>query len=153
MVRLALVYAMCLIALVFVVDTGWLPAVSLWIHEVPMLDKVIHFSLYGTLALVVNLALASRDRRSLVRAVVLGSLFAIIVSTTDEFSNRFIAVRDWSLGDLAANYLGVLCVGILPIWQRSMKSQPTVPELVVAAPPVGGGVTADDQRPQSAANR
>jgi hypothetical protein len=62
---------MCLIALVFVVDTGWLPAVSLWIHEVPMLDKVIHFSLYGTLALVVNLALASRDRRSLVRAVVL----------------------------------------------------------------------------------
>ena len=69
--------------------------------------------LFGLLALVINLALVGRST-SLRRTIVTGSAIALIVATVEEYSNRFIAVRDWSLGDLAANYLGVLCLGVLP---------------------------------------
>lgn len=67
MVRLALIYAGCLFASVIAVDSGSLPSVGVWIHEVPLLDKAIHFVLYGTLALLANLAIAGKDCRSLRR--------------------------------------------------------------------------------------
>ena len=70
--------------------------------------------------------LASYGKRPLVRAIVLGSIFALTVSTVDEYSNRYLPLRDWSLGDLAANYLGVLCLGVLPLWKwQSETSLPS----------------------------
>ena len=75
------------------------------------------------LALVANLSLASRRKRSLARAIVIGSIFVLIVATAEEYSNRFFLRRDWSLGDLTANYLGVACLGLLPAWHRQLFSR------------------------------
>jgi hypothetical protein len=120
MIRIALAYAALFVVMVVAADAGWLPRFAEWLHDLPYCDKAVHFVMFGTLALVANLALASRGNRSLGRAIVIGSIFAMIVATAEEYSNRYFMMRDWSLGDLAANYLGVACLGMLPLWQRQI---------------------------------
>lgn len=118
MIRLALAYAAVFAAMVFAADADRLPRFAQYLHDLPYGDKVIHFTLFGLLALVANLALASHGRRSLARAASLGSILVLAIATAEEYSNVFLPSRDWSLGDLTANYLGVACIGLLPIWGR-----------------------------------
>jgi VanZ family protein len=122
MIRIAILYAAALAAIVVAADADWLPHFAQHLHHLPYLDKVGHFTLYGLLALFANLALASSGRWTAVRAIVIGTTVVLAVATLEEYSNRFVAVRDWSLGDLAANYLGILCLGVLPLVLRRMAS-------------------------------
>ncbi len=124
MIRIALAYVAALVAIIFAADAGWLPRFVARFHDLPYGDKALHFLLFGGLALVANLALASRGRRSLARAIVIGSILVLIVATAEEYSNKFVPRRDWSLGDLTANYLGVVCLGMLPLWPRQLSSRP-----------------------------
>ncbi len=123
MIRIALVYVALFAAIVVAADAGWLPRFAEQLHDLPYSDKVLHFTMFGLLALVANLALASCGKRSLARAIVLGSLFVLIVATAEEYSNRYLLRRDWSLGDLTANYLGVVCLGLLPLWRPQLFSR------------------------------
>src|SRR5262245_59851709 len=123
MVRIALVYAAAFAALIAVADAGWLPHALDRIHHLAFVDKIVHFTLYGLLALVANLALISTGRLPPLRAIVLGSIVVLIVATAEEYSNRFVAARDYSLGDLAANYLGVLMIGVLPLVSRFVANR------------------------------
>src|SRR5262245_1689303 len=100
MVRLALAYAAIFAAIVFVADADWLPRFAQDLHDLPYGDKVIHFTLFGLLALAANLALASQKPRSLARAVTLGTILVLAIATAEECSNVFVPCRDWSLGDL-----------------------------------------------------
>jgi len=123
MIRIALAYAALLAAIVVAADAGWLPRFAERLHDLPFGDKVLHFTMFGLLALAANLALASRGRRSLARAIVIGSIFVLIVATAEEYSNRYLLRRDWSLGDLTANYAGVACFGLLPLWRPRFFSR------------------------------
>jgi polysaccharide biosynthesis protein VpsQ len=120
MTRIAVCYGLVFAGLLLLADVGLLDSVAAYIHEFPALDKVIHFVMYGVLALLVNAALASHSGWSLFRAVATGSLVLLIGSTLEEWSNILTMSRSWSLGDLAANYLGIICVGVLPpvLWQQ-----------------------------------
>jgi VanZ family protein len=118
MIRIAILYAVALVALIAVADAGWLPHVAERIHDLPHCDKVLHFAMYGLLALVTNLALLSGTRWPTLRTIVLGTTAVLIVATVEEYSNQFVAVRDYSLGDLAANYLGIFVIGVLPLIPR-----------------------------------
>jgi VanZ family protein len=122
MIRIALAYVVLFAAIVVAADAGWLPRFAERLHDLPFGDKVLHFTLFGLLALVANLALASRDKRSLARAFVIGSIFVLFVATAEEYSNLYLFRRDWSLGDLTANYLGVACLGLLPLWRPQLFS-------------------------------
>ena len=124
MTRLALAYAALLAATVVAANSGHLPSFAQYVHDLPGGDKVLHFLMFGTLALVANLALAASGKRRLARAIVTGCLIAAIVATVEEFTNQFVPSRDWSLGDLTANYLGILCLGVIPFWQRSGHLSP-----------------------------
>jgi polysaccharide biosynthesis protein VpsQ len=115
MIRIALLYGFAMAALIGAADAGWLIRLSDYVQEWPHLDKVLHFTLYGVLALLANLAVLSPGRWSTLRSIVTGSAFVLIVATAEEYSNQFVAVRDYSLGDLVANYLGVMVVGVLPL--------------------------------------
>jgi len=128
MIRIALAYVVLLAAIIFAADAGWLPPFVEQLHDLPFGDKVFHFLMFGGLALMANLALASRGRRSLARAIVMGSILVLIVATAEEYSNNFVPRRDWSLGDLTANYLGVVCLGVLPLWPWQLASRPLATE-------------------------
>lgn len=117
MVRIALGYVVVFAVIVMAADANWLPRFAQDLHDLPYGDKVIHFTLFGLLALAANLALASHRPRSLARAVALGTILVLAIATAEEYSNVVVPCRDWSLGDLTANYLGVACIGLLPLWR------------------------------------
>jgi polysaccharide biosynthesis protein VpsQ len=113
--RLALIYASFIFGVVLLADSGHLPRSIQVVHDLPHVDKLIHFSIFGSLALCVNLALASNRRWSVTRAVVTGSILVLLLCTLEEGTNYWVPYRDLSLGDLTANYLGVLCLGVVPM--------------------------------------
>jgi len=137
MLRVAILYVGLFISVLAVADAHGLPQLADRIHEVPLLDKVLHFLLFGLLALVTNLALVCRSTK-LRRTIVIGGAIALIVATVEEYSNRFIAVRDWSLGDLAAYYLGVLCLGVLPFLPRALARREAMDDAETTADVAGG---------------
>jgi len=120
MIRLSLLYASLILGVVLLADSGHLPRSIQHIHDLPHVDKLIHFSIFGSLALCINLALASNHRWSVTRAIVTGSMLVVMASSLDEGTNFLVSTRSWSVGDLAANYLGVLCLGVVPMlgWRK-----------------------------------
>jgi VanZ family protein len=123
MIRIALAYIALFAAIVIVADANWMPPFAQRLHDLPYGDKVIHFTLFGVLALVANLALASRGRRPLAGAMITGTMIVVFIATAEEYSNKFVTARDWSLGDLTANYLGIVCLGMLPFWRPQLFSR------------------------------
>jgi polysaccharide biosynthesis protein VpsQ len=135
MTRLALAYATLLAVAVVAANSGHLPSFAQYMHDLPGGDKVLHFLMFGTLALVANLALAASGKRRLARAIVTGCLIAAIVATVEEFTNQFVPSRDWSLGDLTANYLGIAVLGMLPFYRRSAATNSAAGERLVSSAP------------------
>lgn len=129
MIRLAILYAFALAVLIAITDAGWLPLFAERFHHLPFCDKVVHFTLYGLFALFANLAILSLHRWSVIRSVATGSLIALTIATAEETSNTLVAVRDWSLGDLAANHLGIVVLGIAPFVPRIVRSHKMATEL------------------------
>jgi polysaccharide biosynthesis protein VpsQ len=121
MLRLTLIYASVILLTILAADSGHLPAAIQHVHDLPHVDKLIHFSIFGSLALCINLALAANRSWSVTRAIATGSILVLLLCTIEEGTNYWVPCRDWSLGDLTANYLGVLCVGVVPMlgWRRS----------------------------------
>lgn len=116
MTRITLLYAAALATVLALGDARLLPAVAAHINDLPVLDKVIHFSMFGVLALLVNLSLVSRGKWSVAGAIVTGGMIVATLATAEELSNLLVTAREYSFGDLAANYLGIICVGVLPLW-------------------------------------
>jgi VanZ family protein len=131
MARLALGYTAALIVLLLLADFGVLRPLGQFVNSVPTLDKLLHFLMYGGMALLANAALSRRPRWSLIGAIATGSIGVVIVSTVEEYSNLFTPCRAWSLTDLAANYLGIACLGVLPLVYSTDPA--AIPELPAAA--------------------
>ena len=114
MKRIAIAYALALFGFVVAADLGVFRDAGEFVNQHPPLDKILHFAMYGVLALLLNWALMLNGWPRL-RAFALGTFVLILVSTVEEYSNEWVTMRTWSLGDLAANYLGILWLGGLPI--------------------------------------
>lgn len=108
-------YVLTLCSLALLADTGVIEPWLQRLHALPMGDKTLHLLLAGSLCLVVNLTMIGRMPTRRLHAVALGTLATLVAVTLEEFSNLLVAFRGFSLADLAANYLGVLIVGVLPI--------------------------------------
>jgi hypothetical protein len=119
-------YALGLAAILLMVDFGALRDIALYVNQTFLLDKVVHFTLFGVFALLANATLLhrSRSRAHAVAAIATGSIIVFVLCTLEETSNALVRFRTCSLADLAANYLGIICLGILPLvaWQRSQNN-------------------------------
>lgn len=115
MTILAVCYACALFTLLVSADFGGLRPIHDYVNAYGELDKVIHFVMYGGLALAVNLALVRRSRGVALRTIATGTIIVLFAATAEEFSNKLVPCRGWSLGDLAANYLGILLLGVVPV--------------------------------------
>jgi VanZ family protein len=112
---LALAYGLAIVVFLMLANLGIFgPLFESLLGAYPQVDKLVHFVMYGSLAFAVNAALAGRPRWSLVRAIATGTTIVLIAAVLDECSNLVVAQRQWSLLDMAANALGVLCLGVLP---------------------------------------
>jgi polysaccharide biosynthesis protein VpsQ len=84
---------------------------------VPGGDKLGHALFIGTLAFLLNYALAGRMIRIGSLKILLGCWIIAVAMTVEEFSQIWIPSRTFDLVDLAANYFGITLAGWL--WFRS----------------------------------
>jgi VanZ family protein len=82
----------------------------------PQGDKLGHFLLMGSLAMVVNFALQLRTIKMGPVTFLFGSLFVAAASTLEELTQVFIPSRTFSIFDLAADYAGIYLFGLAAIW-------------------------------------
>jgi hypothetical protein len=108
MKKWAALFGTVIIAVIVLADRGQLGFLSRF-YDFPHGDKVGHFSLFGLLSLLVNLAVfeawPKRDRLPLAlrASVLLAALIGL-----EEYSQQWFPTRHSSIWDLTASYLGVI---------------------------------------------
>jgi len=76
------------------------------VGHIPYGDKIAHAVLYGLMALLLNYALDFRKSST----IQLGSLIVLTFATLEEFSQYYIPSRTFDMGDLLADFVGVVLV-------------------------------------------
>jgi len=119
---LTILFALFIILIIVLADTGHLGILQT-INRIPFGDKTGHFVLYGILTLLINLTLfrSVPTRQRMRTAVTIGLILALLIGL-EEFSQRNFSSRTFSLGDLAASYLGVVFFSWLAL--RTKKDIP-----------------------------
>ena len=112
---LTILFTLFIILIIILADTGNLGIFAILYH-VPYADKLGHFILYGILALLINLTLfRSLPSQNRIGVAVLSGLILIVLIGIEEFSQRSLSNRTFSLEDLSASYLGVIVFSWLAI--------------------------------------
>jgi VanZ family protein len=117
---LTILFTLFIILIIVLADMDKLGILKL-INRIPFGDKLGHFVLYGILTLLINLTLfrslpasiSLRLSRKWV-AVMVGLTLALLIGL-EEFSQRNFSSRTFSLSDLIASYLGVICFAWLAV--------------------------------------
>ncbi|OQX17129.1 MAG: hypothetical protein BWK76_10580 [Desulfobulbaceae bacterium A2] len=108
---LACAFFVLLVCCVVLADLGALPRVVRAVCNFPGGDKLGHFLLMGTLALLLNRALPGRKVGVWGRSFGWGTVAVAALVVPEEFSQLAMTQRTFSLMDLVADYLGILVLG------------------------------------------
>ncbi len=103
------------VAIVFgvtlLVDLGFGRALFSFAEGVPGEDATGHFVLTGLVTLAVVVGLRDAEIAGLRVGIRSAVVFVLLLSAVEELSQSFFPYRTVSLGDLAASWLGAVCVG------------------------------------------
>ncbi|HUE98579.1 MAG TPA: VanZ family protein [Anaerolineales bacterium] len=118
----AILFALFIVLIIVLADADRLGILAL-ISQIPFGDKAGHFTLYGILALLINLSVfRSRPFQSRTRvAVMIGLTLAVLIGL-EEFSQQFFAARSFDLVDLTFSYLGVIFFSWLAVRTKKQKA-------------------------------
>jgi VanZ family protein len=92
-------------------NTGLVYKIFPFITAIPGQDKTGHFVLMGSMAFLANLSLHGRWFECCRFRLYLGSLIVLTCVVVEEFSQLFMANRAFDIGDLVADFLGILVLG------------------------------------------
>jgi len=107
--KIAAFYIGLVIMIIILVNSGITAELRNWFKiTIPNLDKIVHFFGMGTLAFVLNLLFYRSSFKNISLTNLAGFFIAILLSTIEEFSQKFLIYRSFSYADLAANYLGII---------------------------------------------
>ncbi len=104
------IYVFILAGIIFLADSRGTNYFT-FINLLPFGDKIGHFCLMGTFALLVNLAFNAKTFRLWKFDFLLGSLIVLTIVTAEEFSQIFIRGRTFDLIDLVFDYAGIFIFG------------------------------------------
>ncbi len=93
-----------IIAVIYAADRHLARGFFEWVQSLPLGDKAGHFVLMGTLAFLLNRALAGRTLRP---GVQLGGVIVAVFVVVEEISQRWLPWRTFDYADLAADFLGI----------------------------------------------
>ena len=110
---LVILFAGFLALIVYLANQGRLYDYVPNVNDYPGADKICHFLLMGTMALLANLALGGRKVQLASKSPYLGSLIVLILVTLEEFSQLFVSSRSFDLLDLSFDILGIYFLGNL----------------------------------------
>jgi VanZ family protein len=122
MKRWAVLFGIFMVLVIVLADTRHLGFPDV-VYYFPFGDKVGHFILYGILSLLVDLPVFEAHPVSgITRSAVVCSLILAIPIALEEFSQRWIHTRNFSLLDLAASCLGVAAFAWLAVEIQKRRS-------------------------------
>ena len=126
MIWLTILFALVLFTLIVLADMGKLDSLLWLMNGFPFGDKIVHFFLIGALSFLVNrTAVQLFPRQSPKRVSIIVTLFLLAIFTLEEISQAPIAGRDASIGDLFANYAGIITFALLA-YQTRKKAADTL---------------------------
>lgn len=106
---IAVLFTLFILLIIVMADAGILAQYLGFLYLYPFGDKVGHFTLYGILALLIDLTLfrtlPDQSRKRL--AVKCGLILALLIGL-EEFSQQYFASRSFDLIDLSFSYLGLV---------------------------------------------
>lgn len=108
---LSLLFAASLMVIIIFANQGLLPAWLVALKDFPGGDKVGHFVLMGSMALLLNIAWRQRRITLFGQQWLLGSTLLVIVVTLEELSQIWLPMRSFDWLDLLADYLGIYFLG------------------------------------------
>lgn len=113
---LAIGFAIFVVLVILFADLGYLQGALAALHEFPFGDKIGHFLLIGILCFLIISSLIQAYPSWNPKWIAFAAIFALaVVFTLEEASQGPIRGRHASLGDLSANYAGILYFGILAL--------------------------------------
>lgn len=104
--------------LILLADTSQETLLFTLAESVPYGDKVGHFVLYGTLALLLNIALRFHRIRLVGRRYFTASVAVLAFTTLEEISQFFLPMRTADMGDMFANVAGIMVFSLLSVKWR-----------------------------------
>lgn len=111
---ITVLYAAALTGVVVAAGNGWFPDAFSWV-QANASDKLLHFILVGTMALLLNLSVNLRSITPELRWLQWGSIMMLTLATAEEFSQLLFARRNFDWTDLACNYAGIILIGSLAL--------------------------------------
>ena len=99
--------------IIYLADTGSRNFAFLFIDSLPYGDKISHFVLMGTLAMLANLALGYRHVRLGFIRLDTGTLVISALVLAEEFTQAWNPHRTFDTGDLFADFAGILLLSWL----------------------------------------
>lgn len=78
------------------------------IGHIPYGDKLMHGLLYGVMALLLNYGLKFKSIKFLGFNMQLGAIIVLVFATIEEISQYWLPSRTFDLGDLLADFVGVV---------------------------------------------
>ena len=85
------------------------------LHGIPHIDKAGHFFLYGLLTYLLSFALKHRSLQLMAIRIPLAPVIMLIATFMEECSQISQEFRTFSLLDMLANAIGIVCFSILAI--------------------------------------
>jgi polysaccharide biosynthesis protein VpsQ len=113
------IFFLFIIGIIVANDLGRIKSIINLVNSLPFGDKFGHIIFIGTLAYLLNYALANQLIKIGKYKILLGCLIIAVIMTIEEYSQILIPNRTFDLGDLAANYLGISIAGWIRIRQKS----------------------------------
>ncbi|WOH36777.1 VanZ family protein [Thalassotalea fonticola] len=111
-----------LCVVLFMANTGQQSIVMDIKNSLPYGDKVGHIFMYGSLTFLANYAFKFRYFGN-IKMNQYGAVLVLLFSTSEEFSQIFIATRTFSLFDLTANLTGIAVFTLLSIYLGKQSSR------------------------------
>ncbi len=122
-----LLFGLFVLAIILLADSGQLPGVLRFLHQIPFGDTVGHFVLFGMLSWLVNhTALRCFPRRSPRWVIAFTCLALACVSGLEEASQVLIPVRQASFLDMLANLAGIAFFGWVAgrhLWRSRVEGE------------------------------
>jgi VanZ family protein len=106
-IAIAIVFFIFICWIIFTADMGQVNPHLQQVRKLPYGDKVGHFTLFGLLAFLVNLALNNKTVKILSFPVLLGSLLVGVFAILEEFTQIAFATRQFEFGDMFCDILGI----------------------------------------------
>ena len=126
---ITVLFCLALFGIVLVADLGFGGKAFFFLDYIPGGDKTGHFLLMGIFSFLININLSCRLVKWGRLRILKGNLIVLIIVTIEEISQGLLASRNFDLGDLFFDYLGIFFFGSLArlAWRYNLNHNGQMP--------------------------